>query len=142
MAKKPESRRQRRIRRALEKEVGGWWKKIHGGPFQAAGIPDLIGCVGGYFFAIEVKEPNEPEASEVQRAQAERIREDGHGAVKLGCETPEEAVDFVTRLLQTKHFLADMRDRKAAEEAAASKRADERSGPAPKRRRRVRRKTT
>lgn len=36
-----------------------WIRKIHGGPYQRAGIPDLIGCLHGLFFAFEVKMPGE-----------------------------------------------------------------------------------
>lgn len=40
---------------------GGWWVKIHGSPFQRAGIPDIIGCYKGRFTAIEAKiEGNSP----------------------------------------------------------------------------------
>lgn len=31
--------------------------KIHGGPMMMAGLPDLIGCINGRFFGIEVKMP-------------------------------------------------------------------------------------
>ena len=34
-----------------------WFFKVHGGPFQRAGIPDFVGCYKGRFFAIEVKQP-------------------------------------------------------------------------------------
>lgn len=34
-----------------------WFFKVHGGPFQRAGIPDFVGCYRGRFFAIEVKQP-------------------------------------------------------------------------------------
>jgi hypothetical protein len=56
MTKKRETRRQRRMRAALEETFGGKWWKVHGGPFQEAGIPDLNGCVDGLYIAIEVKE--------------------------------------------------------------------------------------
>lgn len=55
MSSKSESGLQRRIRRGLEKAFGGFWFKVHGGPFQMAGIPDLLGCVEGRFIAIEIK---------------------------------------------------------------------------------------
>jgi Holliday junction resolvase len=43
------------------KADGGWWMKIHGSPFQLAGVPDIIGCYKGHFVAIEVKvEGNKP----------------------------------------------------------------------------------
>lgn len=95
MATKPESRLQRKIRKELEKEVGGWWVKIHGGPFQAAGIPDLIGCVEGLFFALEVKTPEDTRgASEIQKATMKKIRHKGKG-VTCVVESPEEAIEVV-----------------------------------------------
>lgn len=99
MATKPESRLQRKIQSALRREVGGWWTKIHGGPFQAAGIPDLIGCVEGRFFALEVKRPDDTKgASEIQLRTMKKIREDGEG-VSCVVESPEEAVDVVRSAL-------------------------------------------
>lgn len=32
-----------------------YFLKVHGGWFQAAGVPDIIGCCKGQFFAIELK---------------------------------------------------------------------------------------
>lgn len=34
---------------------GGWVVKIHGGPYQDSGTPDLLACYKGMFIAIEVK---------------------------------------------------------------------------------------
>ena len=53
--KQPESRLQSKIRKALEDKVGGFWFKMHGSLFQMVGLPDLIGCVEGLFFGLEVK---------------------------------------------------------------------------------------
>lgn len=32
-----------------------WYFKVAGGPYQRPGIPDIVGCYEGRFFAIEVK---------------------------------------------------------------------------------------
>lgn len=98
MAKKPESRLQQRIRKALEEEVGGWWVKIHGGPFQDAGIPDLIGCVEGRFFALEVK-CEDGRVSSIQTVTMDKIRRKGQGVAAVVL-TPEEAVDVVRQALR------------------------------------------
>ena len=34
-----------------------WAMKVHGGPFQTAGVPDIVGVYQGRFFGIEVKAP-------------------------------------------------------------------------------------
>ena len=58
MAKKPETHLQQKIRAALKvRYPRSWWVKFHGGMFSAAGVPDLLGCVNGKFFAFEVKCP-------------------------------------------------------------------------------------
>jgi hypothetical protein len=98
LAKKPESRLQRQIRKGLKAEVGGWWRKIHGGPFQAAGIPDLLGCVEGHFIGLEVKHPDQnAEVSELQLKNIREIRRNGGTAEVV--ESLEEALSFVREAL-------------------------------------------
>ena len=58
MPKKPETKISNKVLPRLRAE-GGWWVKIHGGAFQATGIPDIIGCWKGRFVAIELKVPGE-----------------------------------------------------------------------------------
>jgi hypothetical protein len=81
----------------LHTEVGGYWVKIHGGPFQRVGLPDLIGCVNGLFFGLEVKlegETYEP----IQEREAIEIRHKGQG-VAACIHSPREAVDVVRKAL-------------------------------------------
>ena len=52
--KKPETALVEKIIDRLKAE-GGFWVKIHGGPMQQAGIPDIIGCYHKRFVGIEVK---------------------------------------------------------------------------------------
>jgi len=56
-ATQPEARIVRAIMRYLKTLPRCWAFKAHGGPYQAAGIPDIVGCHAGRFFAIEVKTP-------------------------------------------------------------------------------------
>lgn len=93
MAKKPESRLQKRTQKLLRQEVGGWWFKVWGGPFQIAGIPDLIGCCEGLFFAFELKMPGK-ELKPLQLEIIRRIIEDGGGCACVIYD-PQEAVDKV-----------------------------------------------
>lgn len=50
--------------------------KIHGDPYMPGGTPDLIGCVSGRCFVLEVKRPGKkPRALQVQ--QLEKWRKAG-----------------------------------------------------------------
>ncbi len=43
------------IMRYLKTVPGCFCWKEHGGIYGTAGIPDIIACIGGHFFAFEVK---------------------------------------------------------------------------------------
>lgn len=50
----------------------GWWVvKIHGGPFQLSGLPDVLAIKGGHAAWAEFKRPGE----EATKLQAHRLRE-------------------------------------------------------------------
>src|SRR5690606_10221273 len=99
VSRKPETRLQLRIRRRLREEVGGWWFKVHGGPFQQSGIPDIIGCTGGLFFSFEVKVDDE-KGDPLQEETMADIREEG-GGVAIVVRSPEEAIRAVKKTLAT-----------------------------------------
>lgn len=94
--KKGESKLQRKIRRALEKEVGGFWFKVHGGPFQQVGLPDLLGCVQGLYITVEVKFLKGI-TSPVQDAIRHIIRR--HQGCSIVAYSPEQAVRRVKKHL-------------------------------------------
>ena len=59
-------------------EQNNYWDfKVHGGPFQKTGVPDIIACVKGKFVAIEVKRSDGGIVSELQKAQIQKIKENG-----------------------------------------------------------------
>jgi hypothetical protein len=100
MTKKRETRRQQRTRELLEREVGGYWRKIWGGPFQQAGIADILGCCEGLFFALEIKEPDsdEPDGSQLQQDEIEEVI--AAGGVSAVIVEPEDAVRLVRKTLR------------------------------------------
>jgi Holliday junction resolvase len=100
MARQPEGRLQRRIRKALEKQVGGFWMKIHGSEFQRAGMGDLLGCVHGLFFSIEVKRAKKGKLSDVQIETLCDIGDEG-GNVEVVVNS-KQAVKFVQSVLADK----------------------------------------
>lgn len=94
----PESKLQRQIRRRLEAEwPKSWWTKFHGGPFTAAGVPDLVGVVEGRSFFLEVKRKGE-HASRVQLRRHDQLRR--AGAFVAVVRTRREAVEFVRASLE------------------------------------------
>ena len=73
--KQPETAIARKLVRLIEGD-GGWAFKVHGSPFQLAGIPDVVGCYRGLFFGIEVKVPGK-KPSKIQNYRLRCIREAG-----------------------------------------------------------------
>lgn len=62
----------------LRKDLKCWAFKVHGGPWQRAGIPDIVGVYHGRFFGLEVKVPgNEP--TEIQTRTLKELAH--HGAI-------------------------------------------------------------
>ena len=98
MTTQPEARLQRRIRKALEEEFPScFFFKVHGGPYQSAGIPDLIGCVNGRFFGLEVKMPGGKKATKLQAATLLKIK--NAGGVAFVITSVEEAIGLVQETL-------------------------------------------
>lgn len=58
----------------------GWFIKIHGGIFQLAGVPDVLGCYRGSFVAFEVKRPGTGRVTRLQAAVLGMIRAAGGNA--------------------------------------------------------------
>lgn len=85
------------IAKAIRSEYGAgvFIFKLHASAYVPPGIPDLVGCLRGYFFAIEVKQPGR-DLDPVQRARAEQLRRSGAYVCKA--TTPEEALTFLRTL--------------------------------------------
>lgn len=65
------------------KERGSWFIKYWGGAaYTKSGIPDLLCCLDGYFFGVEVKADN-GEPTLLQLMHLKRIREAGGYGVLL-----------------------------------------------------------
>lgn len=78
MPKQPEGRLTKKIMEALQEQYGGFWFKVHGGPYQQAGLPDIIGCCEGVFVGIEVKRPGrEGTLTERQKAALQAVKDAG-----------------------------------------------------------------
>lgn len=99
MARGPESRLQTKIQKALQKEFPrSFFFKTHGGPYQRAGIPDIIGSVEGSFIGIEVKVPGrENTLTDLQQHTIDQINESG--GLAFMTTNPEDAIDRIKKSL-------------------------------------------
>ena len=90
-----------KIKKALEKE-GCWVLKVHGGPYQQAGVPDLIACCEGAFLALEVKVPKRrSNVTQLQAATIQAIRRVGGTAYVIA--SVKEAVFFASCLKEVRN---------------------------------------
>ena len=89
-----ESRLSRDIMSQLRLQ-GAFCFKVWGSEHMMAGLPDIIGCYRGRFFALETKLPEKrTNTSIVQERIMEKIRRAG-GLAQVVCTIPE-AVEAVT----------------------------------------------
>ena len=74
----------------MKEEQIGWFVKIWGGGFQKSGIPDMLACINGIFFSIELK-ASKGKPSELQKLNTVRInKSNGVGVILY----PEGFDDF------------------------------------------------
>lgn len=79
----------------LDKLPNSFWYKTHGGNFQMAGLPDIIGCYQGLFIGIEVKVPGK-KLRVLQKMVMQLITEAGGEAVCL--TSAEELVKYIEQI--------------------------------------------
>lgn len=77
---------------------GAWAVKIHGSPYQEAGIPDIVACYHGRLVAPELK-VGKNKATPAQLAQMAKIR--AAGGTSREVYTLEEALDLLAEAANT-----------------------------------------
>jgi len=77
----------------VAKQRGYWVMKIHGGPYQLAGVPDLLCLKDGRAMFLEVKQPGK-KATEIQARRMNEIETQG-GAVCHVVTSKEEASAYL-----------------------------------------------
>lgn len=95
MASGPETRLQKRIQdRVKEVFPSAYLFKVHGGPYQKRGLPDLMGCINGRLIGIEVKVPGkEKNVTKLQQNQINQIN--AAGGYAFVSTDPEQAVQIL-----------------------------------------------
>jgi hypothetical protein len=97
----------------LRRYPDAWLLKVHGGPYQRAGVPDLVMCIDGVFIALEVKHQKPGETDEaardrttpIQRHEIRRINRAGGWACTV--LTPDEALRAIERARERAHGTRD-----------------------------------
>ena len=104
MARGPESQLQAKIQKALRREFpNSLFFKTYGSPFQRKGLPDIIGCVNGFFIGIEVKVPGrENTLTELQKDTLDEIQK--AGGIAFMTTSVEHAVRSLKLELEQKKF--------------------------------------
>lgn len=88
MTTQPEARISRAILTAL-KSAGVFAFKVHGGPMQMAGIPDILACVEGVYVGLEVKTPHKRSNTSPRQEYVHGLIKQAGGAVRVVCSVPE-----------------------------------------------------
>lgn len=92
-----ESRLRTLIIKAL-RAYGGTWFVTHADGYTEVGIPDIVGCYHGTFFAFEVKLPGKQHTLKPWQARViHRINQSGGRAMMV--TSIDEAMDFVFKPL-------------------------------------------
>lgn len=85
------------LRTAIVKALraySGWWVVTHGGMYQQAGLPDIIGCYQGRFIGLEVKLPGKEHMLTARQAHAIKKINAADGRARV-VTSVTEALDFV-----------------------------------------------
>jgi Holliday junction resolvase len=78
------------------KESGWWVMKIHGGPHQLAGVPDLLCLRQGRAVFLEVKQPGK-KATPLQAARMNEIETQGGAVCHVVTSRAEAEAALATR---------------------------------------------
>ena len=99
MASKPETKIVRKCMALLEKAYPGFYFKTHGGLYQKAGLPDIIGVHKGRFIGVEVKCPGKEDTlTKLQKKTIDKIVR--AGGVAFMATSPEQVDKILQEELQ------------------------------------------
>ena len=103
MGKQPESRVSTSIMKEWKRR-GAWCMKVHGGPMQLTGVPDIAGVVEGQAIYCETKMPgNKPTLVQWKRIRDLRRA----GALVCVAYSVSDAVQMIEHALSGDHTFAE-----------------------------------
>lgn len=106
MAEKPETRFRRRVQAKLDLIPNSWYESIQQKAIQ--GTPDILGCVNGYFVALELKATPASKPSALQRLKLQRIVDANGVAFVVHPQNLEETIDVLLHLSGRKRDKAQL----------------------------------
>ena len=93
----PEGKVKKKVAEVLKKH-GAYYFFPAMGAFGRAGIPDIVGCYRGYYFAVECK-AGKGKTTAIQEAEIEKIRQAGGKAFVIN----ENNIDLLETYLKEQH---------------------------------------
>lgn len=86
-----ESKLSAKIQRALRQEHGGaiFIFKVWGNEMMMAGLPDIVGCYRGHFFAFETKMPESRDNVSPRQVYVHELIHAAGGRVQVVCSVRE-----------------------------------------------------
>lgn len=89
MASKPETKIVKKCLELLNKQYPGFYFKTHGGLYQRAGLPDIVGVYKGRFIGVEIKCPGKEDTlTDLQQKTLDHISR--AGGVALMATSPQQ----------------------------------------------------
>jgi hypothetical protein len=109
---KSEKSLQRSVRAFLKKQPG-WW--IKASDRFVAGIPDILGCLNGYFVAIELKRPGSKGPTDLQAHNMRLIQDNGGIAIWVtSLEEVKQGIKIWLQRAKSQNSLGSLGQRKVA----------------------------
>jgi hypothetical protein len=95
----PEAKLSRQIQDALKAKYGFqiFCFKVWGNEHMLAGLPDILGCISGHFFGLEVKTPGKRRNTSARQEYVHELIRNA-GGVAAVVESVEEALAAVSEL--------------------------------------------
>jgi Holliday junction resolvase len=105
MATTPEGKVKAKVKQILKDHEAYFFSPATGG-YGASGVPDIVGCYRGYFFAIECKAgTNKPTALQIK--QLDNIVNAGGEALVVNESNIDAVSEMLSRLTSSDQFLED-----------------------------------
>lgn len=100
MSQKPETVFRQKFQARLKQIDQAWFESIQ--QKAIAGTPDIIGCVNGYFVALELKATSKDKPTKLQELKLSRIAEANGMAVVVNPDNADHVIDMLIHLSRRK----------------------------------------